>query len=607
MKGIVLEKLPPLKREGFSYSSPSPFRLQEGKERKGAAMKDCEQDGFTCNNWPDPFPRRHNSGTARPKIYSGEEQNVPMGKRHEMDTVVASKPGCHQMAFNQSKCQADTDYFIRTDERGVDCLKEHWESSKKVSNRRQEKHKNKLELFDTDSNDLPRERVEAYSKSLSGYQKGQHRLYEDEIRLTKVIKKKEMLLKEKLEKVAETLRKNQLRSGYEDKVKSEEERNRLKAENRLYYTEKGNWDWESARDRALGGGRYKEQQEEYDDSVRRKDSVGKQEHVKGTNAGQKQKKREGSECENRGINTQRSTENEEEEYDHFEEMNRNTQERARTEKVKTRREKAVEQQGNDLGEWDQRNLKKREIVRKNDAEMRRPGRANPKRGIGDEDQQWDLMDKLASTSQMKIKAVSKHGQTNILTEEHLESQESVHQYSNKTTEEMPLKKGLSEAGPSNQNNKSLQQVLPNPESSSDTNVRRVPCKSCHKYFTEDRVARHFKICLKIQENKRQVYNASFYRAKGTQLEEFLMSKGQQKSPECSQPKKSSWHQKQEDLICNLRQARAPAPGGLQPNADLYSDYVTCPHCTRRFASGQAERHIQKCQYIKNIPRPSKRR
>ncbi|KAF5909580.1 zinc finger C2HC domain-containing protein 1C isoform X2, partial [Clarias magur] len=490
-------------------------------------MKDCEQDGFTCNNWPDPVSRRHNSATARPKIYSEEKQNVPMGKRHEMDTAVAQKPGCHQMAFNQSKCQADTDYFIQTDERGLDCLKEPGESSKKFS-KRQEKHKNKLELFDTDSNDLPRERVEAYSKSLNGYQKGQRRLYEDEIRLTREIKKKEMLLKEKLEKAAETLRKIQLRSGSGNKVKSVEERNRGNTENRLYYTEKGNWDWESARDRALGGRRHKEQEEEYDDWVRKKDGVEKQEHVKGTNAGQKKKRREGSECENRGRNTQRSTENEEEEYDHFEEMKRNTRERARTEKDKTRRERAVEQQGNDLGEWDQRDLKKREIVRGNDAEMRRPGRANSKRDVCDEDQQWDLMDKLASTSQMKIKAVSKHDKTNVLTEEHLESQ-GVHQYSNKTTEETPLRKGLSEAGPSDQNEKSLQQVPSIPESSPDTDVRCVPCKSCNRYFQEDCLERHFKICLKTRaNNKRKVYNSSYYRAKGTQLEEFLKSEGQEK-------------------------------------------------------------------------------
>ncbi|KAB5562114.1 hypothetical protein PHYPO_G00014290 [Pangasianodon hypophthalmus] len=609
MKGVVLEKLAPLRREGFSHNSPFPFRLQEDKERKGAAMTDCQQDIFPYNNWTDPVQRRHNSATARRKVYSEEKQNISLA-RSEMDTMFPLKPGCHRIAFNRSNCQADSDYFIQKDEKRIDCRKEHWENGKQTSNRRQEKHdKSKLEHFDADSNDLSRERGEANSKSLNEYQilhKGQRRLYENEIRLTKEIHKKEILLQEKLLKAVERLRKVQLRTASEDKVKSEEQRNTGKAENRLNYTEKGNWDWESARDRALGVRRHEGQREGFNNWVRAKDVIERQvNHVKETNAGQKEKKREEIKWESRGRNTQRTTKTVEKEWDHFEEMTRHTWERTRTEKDKTRRERAMERQGSEMREWDQRDWQEKEIVRVNDGEKRRRERAKLKKDmeIDDEDQQWDLMDKFASNSHIKGKAVSKHDKMNVLIEDHLATQERVHQYSNRAAGE-PLKKPLPEADPSTHNSKRLQQVQLSPESRPDTDFQLVPCKVCNRHFTEDRLEKHISICQKTQKPKRQVFDSSQYRAKGTELEEFMKTNGRSKAPE---PKKSNWRQKHEAFVRNIRQARAPAPGGFQPSADLNSDYVTCPHCSRRFAPGPAERHIPKCQHIKSRPPPPRQR
>lgn len=496
-------------------------------------MKDCQEDIFNC---PDPVKRRHNSATSRRKIYSEEKQNDFLGSKTfpEMDTIFPLKPGCYRMAFNRSNCQADSDYFIQKDEKSLDCLKEHCVNGKQPGNRRQEKHdRSKLEHFDTDSNDLSEE---SNSKSLNGYQilhKGQRRLYENEIWLTKEIHKKEILLQEKLLKVAERLRKVQLRTAPEDKVKSEEQRNTGKAENRLYYTEKGNWDWESARDRALGSRRHG-QQEGFNNWVRGKDGIERQEnHVNKKNAGQKEKRREEIEWENRQRNSQRTTRTVEKGWDHFEELTRYTWEKARTEKDQTRRERAMEWKGNEMREWDQRDWQVKEIVRVNDGEKRRCERAKLKRDIEicNEDQQWDLMDKFASNSHIKWKAVSKHDKTNVHKEDHLATQERVLQYSNRAAEQMPLKKQLHEAGPSTHNGKRLQQVQLSPESSSDTEVQLVPCKVCNRHFTEDRLEKHISICQKTQKPKRQVFDSSKHRAKGTELEEFMKTNGRSKSPE----------------------------------------------------------------------------
>lgn len=520
-KGDVLEKPTPMKREVFSHSSPSAFRLQEDKERKGADMKGCQQDIFQSKNWPNPVQGRHNSATARRKIYSEEKQNLSLG-RPEMDTIFPPKPGCHRMAFNQSNCQADSDYFIQKDKKSFDCLKDHFENGKQTSNRRQEKQndRRKLKHFDSDSNDLSQERGETNRKSLNGYHilhKNQRRLYENEIWLAKEIHKKEILLQEKLLKAAETVKKVQLQTVSEDKVKSKEQRSRGKAENRLYYTEKGNWDWESARDRALGGRRHEGQGDGFSNWVRNG-------FEKVENGGQKEKRREKIEWENRG----RTTKAVEKEWDHFEEMTRH---KARAEKDRKRRERVMELEEKEMREWDQSDWQEKKMVK--DGEKRRYERAKLKQDIelDDEDQQWSLMSKFASNSHFKEKAVSKHDKTNVQIVDHLAIQERVHQYNNRLVEEIPLKNPVPEPGLNTHDGKRLQQVQLGPESSPDTDVQLVPCKVCNRCFKENRLAKHISICQKTQKPRRHVFDSSQHRAKGTELEEFLKTNGRSKSPE----------------------------------------------------------------------------
>ncbi|KAK2843596.1 hypothetical protein Q7C36_011811 [Tachysurus vachellii] len=597
---VVFEKLPPLIREGFMYNSPAPFRLNEDKERKGAVRKDCQQDMFVYNNRHNPVQSRHNS--ARQNIHYEEKRNYSL-VRSEMETVLPLKPGSHRLAFNPSNFQADREYCIQKD--SLDCLKEHSESSKQVSNRRQEKYdRSKLGHFVTDSYDIPRKRGETNMKSLSGHQiSHKDRVYENEMRLTKEIHQKEILLKEKLLKAAENIRKVQMRTVFEDKAK-EEQRNPRKAENSLYYTEEGKWDWESTRDRALGGKRYDGPQEGFNIWDKEKDGIRQEDHVKETNTRLIEKRRKGIERENR--NTQRTTKAMEKEWDHFEEITGHTQERARTERDKTRRERVVEQRKNEIREWNQIDRQEKEIVRWYDREDRRHERVKNKKDvdIGDEDQQWDVMDKFALNLPKKAKAVSSYNKKNVLIKDHLATHERVYQYRNMAAEEKPLKQPLPEAGPSTQNGKNIQQEQLSQESNPDADLQLARCEVCNRKFKEDRLEKHISICQKIQKPKRQVYNSSQYRAKGTALEEFMKTKGLYKAPE---HKKSNRLQKHKDFVENIHLAHAPAAGGFQPRAHPNPHYITCPHCGRCFAPETAERHIPKCQQIKSRPPPPRQR
>ena len=87
----------------------------------------------------------------------------------------------------------------------------------------------------------------------------------------------------------------------------------------------------------------------------------------------------------------------------------------------------------------------------------------------------------------------------------------------------------------------------------------------------------------------------------------LLFQGQKANKEPPK-KKSDWRKKREDFVAALRAAKAAqrhlAAGGKisdlppPPPSDT-SDYVQCPHCSRRFNEGVAERHIPKCKDIKS--------
>lgn len=78
-------------------------------------------------------------------------------------------------------------------------------------------------------------------------------------------------------------------------------------------------------------------------------------------------------------------------------------------------------------------------------------------------------------------------------------------------------------------------------------------------------------------------------------------------------KANNWRSKHEDFIKTIRAAKEMqvhlAKGGKlsdlpPPPPSENPDYVTCPHCSRRFNEGAANRHIPLCQNMQhNKPKP----
>lgn len=136
----------------------------------------------------------------------------------------------------------------------------------------------------------------------------------------------------------------------------------------------------------------------------------------------------------------------------------------------------------------------------------------------------------------------------------------------------------------------------------------IACKNCQRNFAEDRIEKHEEICLKTSKKKRKTFDMTKARVKGTDAANYVKSAAQLKAKEAKEQKKSDWRKKREEFINTLRAAKEAqkhlANGGnlkdLPPPPPMdTSDYIQCPHCTRRFSEAAAERHIPKCKDIKS--------
>jgi hypothetical protein len=118
---------------------------------------------------------------------------------------------------------------------------------------------------------------------------------------------------------------------------------------------------------------------------------------------------------------------------------------------------------------------------------------------------------------------------------------------------------------------------------------RVPCMYCKRSFMLERIDKHQQIC-----------EANFLRH----------SRLDKKSPRVVESTKalkhqislkkpnSKWRIQHLDLIQKLR---------VDDYCESYDEYITCPHCHRKFAPGPAEKHLEKCKDIINKPRPPPRK
>ncbi|XP_058789818.1 uncharacterized protein LOC131663432 isoform X2 [Phymastichus coffea] len=151
----------------------------------------------------------------------------------------------------------------------------------------------------------------------------------------------------------------------------------------------------------------------------------------------------------------------------------------------------------------------------------------------------------------------------------------------------------------------------------------ITCKICARRFQPERVAKHEQICAKTAQKKRKQFDAVGHRVKGTELESFVQKPNKKQGKVAvavvskAEPQKSNWRRKHEDFINAIRsakqmQAHVAAGGKLSdlpppPPSDT-SDYVQCPHCSRKFNQGAAERHVPKCETMQhNKPKPRPKR
>lgn len=133
---------------------------------------------------------------------------------------------------------------------------------------------------------------------------------------------------------------------------------------------------------------------------------------------------------------------------------------------------------------------------------------------------------------------------------------------------------------------------------------RVECSICHRKFAADRIDKHMQACKTAASRKKKVFDSAKMRNADN---DAIKYQGRSETP--PKPKKSNYKEQHEQLVANLKAARAAteyeklkAEGkavGPPPKMPEYQlpndDRVTCPYCGRKFGSDAAERHIPFCE------------
>lgn len=519
---LMSKKLPNLRRQGYSYSSPPCLNMLDRKECPGSTIQDRRRESFPSVKWPEPIQRKHKSN-AKQKSSSNEKDTS------EVEILFPLKPVCHRRAFDLNIFKADLKDGVQKDKQLLKDYSICTPQSKQINMTRPEKNDpEKFELFETETTNF-------FNRQHALHEE-QQRLYENQKWLTKDIRTRKFLLHEKLVKTEEQLRKVQLKTLSEDKLKREEmdkRKHEKKAENWLYDNEKRNRNWEHTLELALKGqrdGRNKEFRR-----CERGDLDILQSCPKDMNLQQKEKRRERKDWENTQRETQRivNYKGRERKWYNDDDITRQKLEILKTKKDQVRRERVVNWE---VTESDQRDWKMEML---NDREKRRGERARIDPETGDCKKQWNILDKLKLNSNGKTRAPIGHEHVNGTPLEHRPSLERQHQSKiNAAVETINMlpPESLTEVTPHTpptiQKSKQLiQKVELSPERSPDADVQLVPCSVCHRCFAENRLERHYMVCKKMQLSTRKVFISSKYRAKGTDLEKFMKANGRSKTPE----------------------------------------------------------------------------
>ncbi|XP_055028997.2 uncharacterized protein zc2hc1c [Misgurnus anguillicaudatus] len=391
-------------------------------------------------------------------------------------------------------------------------------------------------------------------------------------KLSKEIHSKEMILQQRFFKAEETLRRIQGETtGRHDRMTREEKNERYlekgKRENRLYSDEYGHWD--------DGRDRYMNEKKEISDDAERWEEW-------------ERKVNERRKTSRRQLLTSEMTKNhklkDKREADGYENA------------VKGRRGEMQDNSWREIGmgmggdTWDRsewRNVEEVNKIQREKYDRRREMHSRK------EEEQWDMRKPRSSDSRKTDRSYFKQDR------EHNEGPYEPTLRHSGRRRKSAAEESVPDRNPSQRGNRLLQVEL-SPEESPDAPQQLYACSVCQRRFLRDRLETHMKVCER-KRPQRKIFDTSKHRAKGTDLEEFLKTNGRSRTPE--EIKKSNWRPKHESFIQTMRQGRTYVPGGHQPQAvpNLNPEYISCPHCGRKFAPGPADRHIPKCQNIKNRP------
>ncbi len=294
--------------------------------------------------------------------------------------------------------------------------------------------------------------------------------------LSKEIHSEEMMLQEKIFKAEETLRRVQ--KERKDCAKRDERNKRhlqkLKEDNR--FCRNGYGDWDEERDRYHG---------EFRDDMERWE-----EWERGINGGRVEKSKESAKWR-QPLTLEMTKGHKLEETREWDEYEQTARSRNR-EMSKGRRERGMG--------WD--NVRRR--------------RETHNLYLHNEDEDHcDVRKPNSSDSVRRDRSHLKH--------ERRENKDGLYQLTSKL-----MKEAVPERNPS-QRGKHLQQVELSLEENRDDPHQLIPCNMCHRCFARDRLETHMRVCER-KRPQRKIFDMSQYRAKGTDLEEFMKTNGRSKTP-----------------------------------------------------------------------------
>lgn len=125
----------------------------------------------------------------------------------------------------------------------------------------------------------------------------------------------------------------------------------------------------------------------------------------------------------------------------------------------------------------------------------------------------------------------------------------------------------------------------------EKSTEKSSCQFCNRKFLNSRISKHQSAC-EYASKKRPIFDIL---KKRIPYLEDIKSKIKLKKPDLNlKYPNSKWQKQHLQLLKNLR---------VESEESFYEDFISCPHCYRRFAPVSAEKHIHICKNILNKPKP----